>query len=146
MIARSSRSNISPGDWNKNQLFSEQNQTMKKLVGIMLNTYEIRKSLEEIKVGEHVLDQQSISRLIIQWVNGNNISQRSICPNEDDKTKAIEKTTKAIYKVIANMASWCIAALQKMPTSGIYCQDLSETEKKKMINIPAYLLYGVNTD
>lgn len=148
MIARLSQSNISPNDWNRNQLFSEQNQTMKKLVGIMLNTYEIRKSLEEIKVGEHVLDQQSISRLIVQWVNGNNISQisRSIFPNEDDKTKAIEKTTKAIYKVIANMASWGIAALQKMPTSGIDWQDLSETEKKKMMNIPAYLLYGVNTD
>lgn len=148
MIARLSQSNISPNDWNRNQLFSEQNQTMKKLVGIMLNTYEIRKSLEEIKVGEQVLDQQSISRLIVQWVNGNNISQisQSIFPNEDDKTKAIEKTTKAIYKVIANMASWGIAALQKMPTSGIDWQDLSETEKKKMMNIPAYLLYGVNTD
>lgn len=148
MIARLSQSNISPGDWNKNQLFSEQNHTMKKLVGIMLKTYEIRKSLEEVKVGEHVLDQQSISRLIIQWVNGNNISQisRTIFPNEDNRTRAIEKTTKAIYKVIANMASWGIAALQKMPTSGIDWQDLSETEKKKMMNIPAYLLYGVNTD
>ncbi|MDF1612893.1 DEAD/DEAH box helicase [Stygiobacter electus] len=148
MIARLSQSGISPGDWNKNQLFSEQNQTMKKLVGIMLKTYEIRKSLEEIKVGEHVLDQQSISRLIIQWVNGNNISQisQSIFPNEEDRKKAIEKTTKAIYKVIANMASWGIAALQKMPTNGIDWQDLSDTEKKKMMNIPAYLLYGVNTD
>lgn len=148
MIARLSQSGIAPGDWNKNQLFSEQNQTMKKLVGIMLNTYEIRKSLEEIKVGNHVLDQQSISRLIIQWVNGRNISQisQSIFPNEEDRTRAIEKTSKAIYKVIANMASWGIAALQKMPNSGIDWQDLSDTEKKKMMNIPAYLLYGVNTD
>lgn len=148
MIYQLSKSSISPGDWNKNQLFSEQNQTMKKLVGIMLNTYEIRKSLEEIKVGKHVLDQQSISRLIIQWVNGKNISQisQSIFPNEEDRTKAIEKTTKAIYKAIANMVSWGIAALQKMPTSGIDWQDLSDIEKKKMMNIPAYLLYGVNTD
>ncbi|MBP9017523.1 MAG: DEAD/DEAH box helicase [Paludibacteraceae bacterium] len=147
MIARLSSSNISPHDWQKSQLFSEQNQTMKKLVGIMLNTYEIRKSLEEIKVGDNVLDKTSISRLIINWVNGENISQiaGNIFPNEEP-IKAIEKTTKAIYKVIANMASWGIAALQKMPTSGIDWDYLSDVEKKKMMNISAYLLYGVNTD
>lgn len=147
MISRLSQLNISPKDWQKKQLFSEQNETMKKLVGIMLNTYEIRKSLEEIKVGENILDQKSISRLVVNWVNGENISQiaNKLFPNEQ-KTKAIEKTTKAIYKVIANMASWGIAALQKMPTSGINWDYLSDIEKKKMMNIPAYLLYGVNTD
>jgi hypothetical protein len=63
-----------------------------------------------------------------------------------DLTKAIEKTTKAIYKVIANIGSWGISAIQKIPTSGIDWNDLSEVEKKKMMNIPAYLFYGVNTD
>lgn len=147
MISRLSQSNISPNDWKKEQLFSEQNQTMQKLVGIMLNTYEIRKSIEEIKIGDKILDQKSISRLIINWVNGINISQiaSSTFPNEE-KTRAIEKTTKAIYKVIANMASWGLAALQKMPTSGIDWEYLSEVEKKKIMNIPAYLLYGINTD
>jgi superfamily II DNA/RNA helicase len=148
MIARLSQSNLSPTDWRKEQLFSEHNMAMQKLVGIMLKTYEIRKSLEEIKVGNQVLDQKSISRIIINWVNGQNISDiaRITFPNETKPTKAIEKTTKAIYKVIANMASWGVAALQKMPTSGIDWQDLSVIEKKKMMNIPAYLLYGVNTD
>ncbi|MEJ5351783.1 MAG: DEAD/DEAH box helicase [Melioribacteraceae bacterium] len=147
MISKLSKSNISPNDWKNNQLFSEQNETMKKLVGIMLETYEIKKSLKEIKVGDNVLDQKSISHLIVNWVNGDNISKiaNKLFPN-DEKSKAIEKITKAIYKVIANMASWGIAALQKMPTSGIDWDYLSEIEKKKMMNIPAYLLYGVNTD
>lgn len=147
MIAKLSQSNISPNDWKKEQLFSEQNKTMQKLVGIMLNTYEIRKSLEEIKIGQNTLDQKSISKLILNWVNGKNISEiaQIMFPNEE-KTKAIEKTSKAIYKVIANMASWGLSALQKMPTSGIDWEYLSETERKKMMNIPAYLLYGVNTD
>ncbi len=99
-----SQSNILPNDWKKEQLFSEQNQTMQKLVGIMLNTYEIRKSLKEI-VDKNTLDQKSISRLIINWVNGKNIYQiaNALYPNEE-KSKAMEKTT-AIYKVIANIAS-----------------------------------------
>lgn len=147
MINKLSMLNISPSHWQKEQLFSEQNQTMQQLVGIMLKTYEIRKTLEDINVGQQVLDQKSISNLIISWVNGQNISQiaQRIFPNEE-KAKAIEKTTKAIYKAIANMASWGISALQKMPTSSIGWQDLSDIEKKKMMNIPAYMLYGVNTD
>ncbi|MGQ9846781.1 MAG: DEAD/DEAH box helicase [Bacteroidales bacterium] len=148
MIGRLSQANISPNDWKKHQLFSQNNETMKKLVGIMLNTYEIRKSIEEIKIGDKILDQRSISNLIINWVNGQNISEISdrTFPNEENKIKAIEKTTKAIYKVIANMASWGISAIQKMPTSGIDWNYLSDVEKKKMMNIPAYLFYGVNTD
>lgn len=51
-----------------------------------------------------------------------------------------------MYKVVANAATWGIAALQKMPTSGVDWDSLSEIEKKRMANIPAYLHYGVNTD
>jgi replicative superfamily II helicase len=140
--------NISPNDWQKEQLFSEQNKTMQKIVGIMLNTYEIRKSFEEIKISDKSLDQKTISKLIINWVNGKNISEisNSLFPEEQDKKKAIELTTKWIYKAIANMASWGVAAIQKMPTSGIDWKNLSDIEKKKMMNIPAYMLYGVNTD
>lgn len=148
IISKLSTSNISPNDWKKEQLFSEQNKTIQKLVGIMLNTYEIRKSLEEIKIGDKSLDQKTISNLIINWVNGKNISQiaNSLFPEEQDKNKAIESTTKWIYKAIANMTSWGIAAIQKMPTSGIDWDYLTDIEKKKMMNIPAYILYGVNTD
>jgi hypothetical protein len=48
--------------------------------------------------------------------------------------------------VVANAATWGIAALQKMPTSGVNWDNLSEIEKKRMANLPAYLYYGVNTD
>jgi replicative superfamily II helicase len=148
IISKLSDSNISPNDWKKEQLFSEQNETIQKLVGIMLKTYEIRKSLEEIKISDKSFDQKTISKLIINWVNGKNISQiaNSLFPKEQDKNKAIESTTKWIYKDLANMASWGIAAIQKMPTSGINWDYLTDIEKKKMMNIPAYILYGVNTD
>lgn len=147
MIGRLAVSGISPNDWNKNQLFSEQNQSMKKLVGIMLNTYEIKKSINELSSGERPLDQSSIARLIIDWVNGQNISRIAtrFYPNEDLNI-AIQKTTKALYKIVANSATWGLAALQKMPTSGVDWDNLSEIEKKRMANLPAYLHYGVNTD
>ena len=147
MIGKLATSGISPNDWNKNQLFSEQNQSMQKLVGIMLGTYEIKKSIEELSTGERALDQSSIARLIIDWVNGHNISRiaNRFYPN-DDLNSAIQKTTKALYKIVANSATWGLAALQKMPTSGVDWDSLSEIDKKRMANLPAYLNYGVNTD
>lgn len=134
-------------DWNKNQLFSEQNQSMQKLVGIMLNTYEIRKSIETLGTSERPLDQSSIARLILDWVNGQSVSRIAgrFYPNED-LNNAIQKTTQALYKVVAQSATWGLAALQSMPTSGVDWDNLSEIDKKRMANLPAYLHYGVNTD
>jgi hypothetical protein len=147
MIGRLASSGLTPQDWNKNQLFSEQNQSMQKLIGIMLNTYEIRKSIEELNTGGQPLDRSSIARLVIDWVNGRSIAAISsrIYPN-DEPNIAVQKATKALYKVVANAATWGLAALQKMPTSGVDWDSLSDIEKKRMANLPAYLHYGVNTD
>lgn len=147
MIGKLSQYKFSSDDWKKEQLFSENNVTMKNLVGIMLNTYEIRKSLEDIKFGGKVLDQNSISRLIVYWVNGDTISDiAKKLISSGDPNENIKKVSKALYKVITTSASWGISALQKMPTSGIDWDYLSESEKKRFLNIPAYIYYGVNTD
>jgi len=147
MIGRLASSGLIPQDWNKNQLFSEQNQSMQKLIGIMLNTYEIKKSIEELNAGGLPLDRSSIARLVIDWVNGHDIASIAsrIYPNEESY-RAIQKATKALYKVVANAVTWGIAALQRMPTSGVDWDSLSDIERKRMANIPAYLHYGVNTD
>lgn len=147
MIGRLASSGLTPQDWNKNQLFSEQNQSLQKLIGIMLNTYEISKSLEELNTGGQPLDRSSIARLVLDWVNGQDIATIAsrIYP-ELDANIAVQKATRAVYKVIANAATWGLAALQKMPTSGVDWDSLSDIDKKRMANLPAYLHYGVNSD
>lgn len=147
IIGKLATSGITPNDWNKNQLFSEQNQSMQKLVGIMLDTYEIKKSIEKLSTSERPLDQSSIARLIIDWVNGQSVSRIAsrFYPGEE-MNSAIQKTTQALYKVVAHSATWGLAALQSMPTSGVDWDGLSATDKKRMANLPAYLHYGVNTD
>ena len=147
MIGKLSQYKFSSDDWKKEQLFSENNVTMKNLVGIMLNTYEIRKSFEDIKFGDRVLDKNSVSRLIIYWVNGDTISDicKKLIPS-GDPFENVKLVCKALYRIITSSASWGISALQKMPTSGIDWDYLSENEKKKFLNIPSYIFYGVNTD
>lgn len=147
MIGRLASSHISPQDWQRNQLFSENNQTMQNLVGIMLNTYEIKKSIQDLNEGGQPLDQSSIARLIIDWVNGKNLANIASAMYPDTETTiAIQKATKALYNIVANSATWGLAALQKMPTSGVDWENLSDIERKKMANLPSYLHYGVNTD
>lgn len=147
MMFRLRSAGLVSNDWNKNQLFSEQNQSMKKLVGIMLNTYEIRKSIETLSSSDRPLDQSSIARLIIDWVNGQSVSRiASRFYPDEELNNAIQKTTQALYKVVAHSATWGLAALQSMPTSGVDWDSLSEVDKKRMANLPAYLHYGVNTD
>lgn len=147
MIGKLASSNISPQDWQRNQLFSENNHTMQNLVGIMLNTYEIKKSIQDLNEGGQPLDRTSIARLIIDWVNGKNLASIASRMYPDTETTiAIQKATRALYKIVANSATWGLSALQKMPTSGVDWENMSEIEKKKMANLPAYLHYGVNTD
>lgn len=147
MIGKLASSNISPQDWQRNQLFSENNRTMQNLVGIMLNTYEIKKSIQDLNEGGQPVDRTSIARLIIDWVNGKNLASIASRMYPDTETTiAIQKATRALYKIVANSATWGLSALQKMPTSGVDWENMSEIEKKKMANLPAYLHYGVNTD
>ncbi|MEM1337086.1 MAG: DEAD/DEAH box helicase [Bacteroidota bacterium] len=138
---------ISAGDWSKNQLFSNQNQSLQKLVGMMLNTPEIREQMKKIKSGDNTLDRSSISRLISDWVNGEDIESISkrYFPNEN-RTKSIESCTRILYSNISNAATWGLAAIQKIPGNGLDWDSLSETEKKKLANLPAMIHYGVNSD
>lgn len=140
--------NLTSNDWHKNQLFSEQNQSLQKLIGIMLKTPEISSSIEKLSSGDSAFDRTSISKMMIDWVNGksiNFIADRYFL-NEPDSRKRIEKCTRAMYSHLANAATWGLAAIQKMPNSGADWDNLSDNEKKRMANLPALLHYGVNTD
>lgn len=139
--------NLNGDDWRSDQLFSEQNQSMKKLVDMMLDTPEVQKAMEDAAPGGDPTDMTSLSRLIIDWVNGQDISYLADKYFSNlDQAKAIEKCSKALYRNIAHAATWGIAAMQKMSESGIDWDSLSETDIRKLQNLPAMIHYGVNTD
>lgn len=148
MIGQLSNTGLTSQDWQKNQLFSQQNQSMQELVGIMMNTHEIRNSIQKLNQGGASLDRAHIARLITDWVNGKDINSiaNRFNPEAEDQVKAVQDTTRALYQVVANAATWGLAALQSMPNSGLDWDNMTETEKNQMANIPAYLHYGVNTD
>jgi len=147
MMVQLNEANFNEDDWKSSQLFSNQNQNMKKMVDMMLKTPEVQKAMKEAAPGGDPTDMTSLSRLIIDWVNGQGISYLANKYFSNlDKSKAIEKCSKALYRNIAHAATWGIAAMQKMSESGIDWDDLSEMDKRKLQNLPAMIHYGVNSD
>lgn len=147
LIGELRNAGITSRDWSNNQLFSNQNQSLQKLVGMMLKTPEIYKQMNDIKSGDSTLDHSSISRLISDWVNGENIESIAYryFPN-DNPTKSIENCTRILYSNVSNAATWGLAAIQKIPGNGLDWDSISDEEKKKLANLPAMIHYGVNSD
>ncbi|TNF48597.1 MAG: DEAD/DEAH box helicase [Bacteroidetes bacterium] len=139
---------MNQGDWNRNHLFSENNQKLKDLVGLMLNTPEIRNQVKQLSPSQQTFDQTSISRMMVDWVNGRSINfiADKYFSAQQDQRKRIEMCSKAMYSHMANAATWGLAAIQKMPNSGAGWDQLSDLDKKKMANLPALLHYGVSSD
>lgn len=147
IIGQLRETGIAPGDWSSNQLFSHQNDSLKKLVGIMLKTPEVRQQIEDINRSDQSVSQSTIAKLITDWVNG--VSIESLASRyfaNDNITKSIESCTQILYRNVSNAATWGLAAIQKLPNSGLDWDRLSDIEKKRLANLPAMIHYGVNSD
>ncbi|HEX5551895.1 MAG TPA: hypothetical protein VFX43_01520, partial [Chitinophagaceae bacterium] len=107
-----------------------------------------RSSMEKLSSGDNHFDKNAISKMMIDWVNGETISYIAdkYFLKETDARKRIEKCSRAMYSHLANAATWGLAAIQKIPNSGADWGSLTDMEKKKMANLPALLHYGVNSD
>lgn len=139
--------NITPSEWTSSRLFSNESKILAKLTGLMINDIpEIRKELSDIKIKGTKITNETLSLLIVDWVSGKQIKDIALTYFGGSDTDSITKCVKAIYSKVANSATWGLAAIQKMPTSNTGLDKLTEDEKKKLVNMPAMIYYGVNSD
>jgi hypothetical protein len=136
---------ISQSDWSSENLFSPHNNSLKDLIGILPKIPEIKKSLIDI-FSEEEYNEDKIATLINCWVSGKSILEISqqIWGKKDPNTLCA--TVGILYSKVSNFATWGLASLQKLPTSGLDYKKMTEEEKRKIQNIPAMVCYGVNTD
>ncbi len=148
LLGSLSGAGLKSSDWERNQLFSNQNKSLQKLIGMMFKTPEIRKSIEKLSNNSNTIEHVAISKMVVDWVNGKSIKfiADKYFSSETDSRKRIEKCTRAMYSYLPNAATWGLSAIQKMPNSGADWENLSDVEKKRMANLPALIHYGVNTD
>ncbi len=136
---------IRASDWAPSSLFEGSNSMLPALVGVMMKIPQLKKGLEEIKGNGP--GHKKISDITQAWVAGKSIE--SIAKQYFDGKTATDKISnacKAIYRELANNATWGISALSKMPTSGLDYEAMSDEEKRQINNLPAMLYHGVRSE
>lgn len=106
----------------------------------------LRNSLSDF--GTHGAAGTEIAEIAQAWVSGTSI--RSIADryfgHGDDLTSSISDATRAINRSLSFAGAWGLAALSRLPPSGIEFDALSEEERALINSLPARLYHGVNTD
>jgi len=138
---------LEPADWTSDSLFGEgETSSLSNLIGVMLQVPELHRLGEVAGLG---LSRQRIASIISDWVNGESIDQiaRSYFGgSRTDLTDAVTNACKAIYRVLATNGPWGIAALSKMPLSGLDFDGMTEEEVRRINLLPALVYHGVRTE
>ena len=134
---------LTPVDWTPENLFGKGSGTA-NLFGVMLRIPQLKSSLEEI--GGEGFEKKRIGELTQTWMQGHSIHEIAEFFFESGQTKTITAACKAIYKNLANTGTWGLAALSKLPNSGIDFEKLSESERRRINTLPAMIYHGVKTE
>jgi len=134
---------IGSSSWNKDTLFSNNNQTLQEMMGILLKVPELRDNLKDVTGGSSP-DGQKLALIIKDWVNGESVKDiaiRYFMDDGDDTTRAMTKCGQNLFGKLTQTASWGLGALLSITAS-----DLPEEEFKSLNNLPSKVYYGVNED
>ena len=99
----------------------------------------LKSSLDEI--GGDGFEKKRIGELTQAWMQGDSIHEIAESFFKGDQTKTITAACKAIYKNLANTGTRGLAALSKLPNSGIDFDKLSETERRRINTLPAMIYH-----
>lgn len=135
-------------DWAPHSMFGEGTGHLSDLVGVMLQVREL-KQLQDI--AGRGLEQSQIADIARGWVEGRGIADLARTyfaqgDSPEELTQAISDACRGIYRVLTQAGAWGLAALSKMPTSGIPWDDLSDDDKRRINLLPAMLYHGVSSE
>jgi replicative superfamily II helicase len=135
---------LKTSDWEPKSLFGK-GRELSDLIGVMMQVPTLKKELENIKgLGP---DRKRIAEIAKAWVLGKSLQDIAVKYFDGEtSTDKISDACRAIYRAIVNTGVWGIAALSKMPNSGLKWDELSDIDRNRLNLIPAYLYHGVATE
>lgn len=139
--------NLKPSDWKSSKLFSEKSSVLSKLAGIMLNDMpETRDVMSDIKTDGLKITSDALGSIIVDWVSGKGLDEiaRRYFGGDND-TKSMGRCVRAIHGKVTSAATWGLAAIQKLPVSGISEEGNAE-EHRELSNLSSMIFYGVDSD
>ena len=134
---------LTAADWMPESLFGR-GSGMADLYGIMLRIPQLKSALQDI--GGQGVERRRLGDLTQAWLQGNSIHDIAREFFEGDSTRQITDACKAIYRNLANTGTWGLAALSKLPNSGIDFDEISETDRRRINLLPAMVYHGVRTE
>jgi len=144
-----STQNLGANDWKASNLFgNSKTSILPQLIGVMMHVPQIADALREL--GGAGMSYKRIAEVAQAWVAG--VSIRDIAKKyfkkagDENLTDAITNACKGIYRTLTNVGTWGLAALSKMPTSGLDYDAMSEEERRALNMLPAMLYHGVSTE
>ena len=154
-LVRLKDANVTSDAWSPD-LFGSRRSDLQRMVGVLLQVPELRKSLEEVTGGPYP-DGDSLSRIICDWVQGRPLSEMAADyfagkpdrgdgeAGQADAVTAMTRCCQSIFGRLTQTASWGLAALQSL-TVGDSIDSLPSDEQRMLRNLPARVYYGVNSD
>ena len=143
VLAAASEEGIRGATWNSDSLFSNDNQDLQGMMGVLLKVPELRENLKAVTGGRNP-NGQKLALIVKDWVNGVSVPEIAIryFMNEgDDITKAMTTCGRNLFGKLTQTASWGLGALLSITGS-----DLTEDNSRALSNLPSQVYYGVNDD
>jgi superfamily II DNA/RNA helicase len=135
---------LTPADWAPTSLFGD-GGGLSSLVGVMMRIPALNEAINDIAGSGH--DRRRVANIAKAWVAGRSVQEiaRSYFSGSDDTAK-ITEACRGISKALINNSVWGLAALSKLPGSGIDWENLPEDQQRQINMLPAFLYHGVDSE
>ncbi len=135
---------LTRSDWEPQSLFGP-SQNLAQLIGVMMHLPNLNQTLNEIAGAGPA--RQRIAEIAKAWVSGQSLQEIATHYFEGrTSTERITEACRGIYRALVNSGVWGLAALSKLPGSGIDWERLNEEQKRMLNLIPAFIYHGVDTE
>ena len=143
VLAAANQENIGQDTWNAESLFSQGNQDLQAMMGVLLKVPELRDNLKAVTGGDQP-DGGKLALIIKDWVNGASIpdiASRYFMDDGSDDVKAMTKCGQNLFGRLTQTTAWGLGALLSI-TGG----EVPEDQMPTLSNLPSRVYYGVNDD
>ncbi len=132
------------------ELFGADRESLRKMMGILLDVPELRGQLLEV-TGGPTPDGNTLSRMVCDWVQGrplDEMARRYFLRKDKESPDPVEAMTRCCQSVFGRLtqtASWGLAALLTLTVADEF-EMLPPSDQRTLRNLPARVYYGVNSD
>ena len=134
---------ITRQSWDSERLFERTDDSLPKMMGVLLQVPELRENLQEVTGGRNA-DGAKLADILKDWVNGASIpdiASRHFIKDGRDDVATLTECGRNLFGKLTQTAAWGLGALLSI-TGG----DMEEEEMMRLNNLASKAFYGVSSE